>query len=302
MADEITIIKDNYEHVNSDLFYIPTSIPGKGCNMDDFDSRFIMECNNCQNSNCAISSCCCIKRYGQNYVKIHDGNNKVDIFKRLVLIKYDDSRPPIFECNNNCTCSIDNCENRLLQIGPFPYLEIVLVSSSSSSRPKGYGVRTTIPILAGQFVCEYAGEIIGKEEAISRMKKNNRRGNNYIFWLTEHFRSSESDDSRMFEIAVDATVFGNIGRYINHSCEPNCKIIPVRIDSLIPKLGIFAMKMIQKGEEITYDYAGGDQIVTNSANNLPENGDDDDDAIERKFCYCDSTKCRKYLPFSRLYH
>jgi hypothetical protein len=53
---------------------------------------------------------------------------------------------------------------------------------------------------------------------------------------------------------IDPTLFGNIGRYLNHSCDPNIHVLPVRINSLVPRAAMFALRNIQAGEELVYDY------------------------------------------------
>jgi hypothetical protein len=49
--------------------------------------------------------------------------------------------------------------------------------------------------------------------------------------------------------AVDAAVGGNVARFINHSCHPNCYI-----DIKKGIIWIRAARNIRKGEELTYDY------------------------------------------------
>ena len=48
---------------------------------------------------------------------------------------------------------------------------------------------------------------------------------------------------------IDPTHKGNLARFINHSCDPNCVTDIVR-----GKIWINAIKNIKKGEELTYDY------------------------------------------------
>ena len=52
---------------------------------------------------------------------------------------------------------------------------------------------------------------------------------------------------------IDATKFGNLARFINHCCEPNCYS---QCNEINGKKHIFllAKKFIKAGEEITYDY------------------------------------------------
>lgn len=62
---------------------------------------------------------------------------------------------------------------------------------------------------SGTFVDEYMGEVIDQHEMIKRMKKKLYRNNNYMVQLKH-------------DEIIDATRKGNITRFINHSCEPNC--------------------------------------------------------------------------------
>jgi len=58
--------------------------------------------------------------------------------------------------------------------------------------------------------------------------------------------------------SVDASSEGNIGRFVNHSRKkPNCKMI-IDEKHFLPKLYLFAIRDISKGEEILYDYGDRD--------------------------------------------
>ena len=52
---------------------------------------------------------------------------------------------------------------------------------------------------------------------------------------------------------LDATAKGGLGRYLNHSCGPNCETQywMVRGET---RVGIFAKDDIKKGTELCYDY------------------------------------------------
>ena len=52
--------------------------------------------------------------------------------------------------------SLFRCGLRLVQGGPLAGLSVVSVPG------KGRGLVTTSPLMSGQFVCEYAGEVIGE--------------------------------------------------------------------------------------------------------------------------------------------
>ncbi len=57
-------------------------------------------------------------------------------------------------------------------------------------------------------------------------------------------------EKRRSRIAGDAAVGGNLARYINHACKPNCYTEVVG-----DTIWIRAARNIRRGEELTYDYS-----------------------------------------------
>ncbi|MBO8666471.1 SET domain-containing protein-lysine N-methyltransferase, partial [Staphylococcus aureus] len=73
----------------------------------------------------------------------------------------------------------------------------------------------------------------------------------YLFDLDYN---TEKNDS---VYSIDATTYGNVSHFINHSCDSNLAIFAVWIDCLdtnIPTLALFASRDISAGEEITFNY------------------------------------------------
>lgn len=104
------------------------------------------------------------------------------------------------------------------------------------SRIHGWGVFATEPITKNKRIINYAGEIISNAESLKRELRYIKRGHIWCFKLTNR-------------TAVDAGVGGNVARFINHSCTPNCYIeIKDRV------IWIRAARNIRKGEELTYNY------------------------------------------------
>ncbi|OWF39297.1 histone-lysine N-methyltransferase SETMAR-like [Mizuhopecten yessoensis] len=245
--------------------YVKTNIPGPGCDMDDFETQ-ILGCK-CENRLC-IETCSCIAKYGTVYddgkilLSVIDGKNMV----------------PIIECNTQCTCTAD-CQNRLIQNGISFKMEVF------RSETKGLGLRTIESIDPGSFVCEYAGEILSFEEAKQRTKRQTEHDMNYVIVVKEHHRTG------VMETYVDPSCRGNIGRYINHSCSPNLSMVPVRVNSMVPKLCLFAVKEIPSLTELTFDY-GHASSTTNSGSVGPP--------TSSKQCMCGAHDCRGYLPYERL--
>ena len=52
---------------------------------------------------------------------------------------------------------------------------------------------------------------------------------------------------------IDAGPRGNWARFINHSCDPNCATEPWIVNG-DKRIGIFALRDIAKGEELTFNY------------------------------------------------
>ena len=105
------------------------------------------------------------------------------------------------------------------------------------SRIQGWGVFATQPIHKNKRIVHYAGEKISNQESLRRERRYIRRGHIWCFKLTNR-------------TVIDAGVGGNIARYINHACEPNCY---TRV--LGDTIWIIAARNIRKGEELTYDYS-----------------------------------------------
>ncbi|KAG4081302.1 hypothetical protein H8356DRAFT_1321915 [Neocallimastix lanati (nom. inval.)] len=95
---------------------------------------------------------------------------------------------------------------------------------------------------ANDMVIEYIGEIIRQKIADIREKQYERMGigSSYLFRI--------DDDT-----VIDATKKGNLARFINHCCDPNCNAKIITVDGH-KKIVIYAKRDIEEGEEITYDY------------------------------------------------
>jgi len=96
----------------------------------------------------------------------------------------------------------------------------------------GLGMFATRPIKRRSYIATYRGRIISTEEA----ERREARGASYMFELTKRW-------------TIDGSPRHNLARYINHSCRPNAE--PVGRNGGIV---IVALRRIEPGEEITYDY------------------------------------------------
>lgn len=194
--------------------------------------------------------------------------------RRLNLSEFDDisSIPPIIECSENCKCDEEKCANRLVQLGSRDDLEIF----DCDEKSKGKGVNARWRIERGAFVAEYLGEIIGAEEAEKLIEARSNEPN-YIMYLREFFPSSSQFNSTI----IDARNYSGIARFINHSCDPNLFVLPVRVSNPVPHAALFALRDIEPGEELSYDYNAGNRTAT-------EEG--------KTPCFCGTSKCRGFLP------
>ncbi|KXJ17444.1 Histone-lysine N-methyltransferase SETMAR [Exaiptasia diaphana] len=245
--------------------YIKSCIGGPGVNLPKEPFYEGCKCGDI----CNPSICPCIAQYGPAY----EWKNDILTIKDSFFEKYGLSQP-VIECNSQCSCS-HSCSNRLVQNGIMMNLEVFSASN------KGWGLQTLQDIKKGQFVCEYAGEIISLKEA-KRRTQQKQGDHNYIIVIKEHIKHGQTLCTH-----VDPVYYGNAGRFINHSCDPLLVMIPVRIDSLIPVLALFAVKDIAMYTELTFDYSGGGEVMQQNSSSP---------GIKKK-CSCGSVNCAGYLPF-----
>lgn len=259
------------------LQYSPDNVQGPGCSIDPTEVN-LPGCP-CQSHSCLPGSCSCLQTYGQAY----DTSGKL-----LNLIRTDSYSSPVFECNALCSCS-DACSNRVVQRGLRLKLEVF------STKNKGWGVRTLERIPNGTFVCEYAGEVISFAEARRRQLAQKSMDHNYIIAVREHAGSGSTT-----ETFVDPAAVGNVGRFINHSCQPNLIMLPVRVHSLVPRLALFAIRNVDVQEELTFDYSGGyhnrtPEALLSSQSDAASQVSGPDGPL-RKTCHCGAKNCAQSLP------
>lgn len=112
------------------------------------------------------------------------------------------------------------------------------------SRIHGNGVFALAEIASGTLLCRYEGERISHDEADSRYADTLDSGHTFLFTLNDDW-------------IVDANHRGNIARWINHACVPNCEAQLVEHpagDGRRDWIEIRALRDIAAGEELTYDY------------------------------------------------
>lgn len=119
------------------------------------------------------------------------------------------------------------------------------------SRVHGFGVFSREAVPRGMPVMEYVGEVVRRPVADRRERaaggctsKAGDLPSTYMFALDEN-----DADSRV----VDAARKGNLARFANHSCAPNCATRSVVLANR-RRVVLFTLRDVRRGEELTYDY------------------------------------------------
>ncbi|BFI23861.1 protein MpASHR1 [Marchantia polymorpha subsp. ruderalis] len=160
-------------------------------------------------------------------------------------------------CTTSCKCG-DACSNVPFQKRPGRKMKPVKTDHC------GWGLKADEAIKAGDFLVEYVGEVIDDETCEKRLWAMKEQGESN-FYMCEISR----------EMVIDATFKGNLSRFINHSCQPNCELQKWQIDGEI-RIGVFSTVDIKKGDYVNYDY----QFI--------QFGTDQQ-------CHCGSSSCRGQL-------
>ncbi|XP_077298609.1 histone-lysine N-methyltransferase ash1 [Arctopsyche grandis] len=177
---------------------------------------------------------------------------------------------PSYECQDDCInrlvyaeCSPqlcpckELCKNQRIQRHEWaPGLDKFMTEN------KGWGVRTKLSINNGTFILEYVGEVVSDKEFKDRMATR------YV--KDTHHYCLNLDGG----LVIDGHRMGGEGRFVNHSCQPNCEMQKWSVNGLF-RMALFALRDIRPGEELTYDY---NFSLFNPAEGQP--------------CKCDSENCR----------
>ncbi|CAH9112606.1 unnamed protein product [Cuscuta epithymum] len=195
-----------------------------------------------------------------------------------VLLTY---KAMIHECGPSCSCP-PNCRNRISQAGLKVRLEVF------KTKNRGWGLRSWDPIRSGGFICEYAGEVIDASRA---GEYGNESGDAYIFDATRNYPPLEAvrvgqDESPNipFALVISARNYGNVARFMNHSCSPNVMWQPVvreNNNEAYYHIAFFAINHIPPMQELTFDYG----LIQS------DRGAD----RRRKRCLCGSPNCRGFF-------
>uniref|UniRef100_A0A7N0V9T8 Uncharacterized protein n=1 Tax=Kalanchoe fedtschenkoi TaxID=63787 RepID=A0A7N0V9T8_KALFE len=229
---------------------------------------------NCVGGCTDSASCSCALRNGGEIPFNNNGS--------IVEVK-----PLVYECGPSCKCP-PTCPNRVSQFGVRFQLEIF------KTEARGWGVRSLNYIPSGSFICEYLGELLEDRQAEQRIGNDE-----YLFDIGSSFSDrnlldefpnimphlqigpSEVVDDVGF--TIDAERYGNVGRFINHSCSPNLyaqNVLYDHEDRRIPHIMLFAAENIPALQELTYHYN------YNIGEVRDVNGN-----VKVKHCFCGSAEC-----------
>lgn len=169
------------------------------------------------------------------------------------------NRELMLECHRDLCPARERCENQRFQKRQYAQTSVV------HAPRRGWGLRTDQALAAGDFIMEYVGEIINEKECARRLSQLEQENSRNFYFIT-------LGKNRV----IDAGRRGNLSRFINHSCEPNCESQKWTVNGHT-RIGIFAIKDIAPGTELTFNY------------NLDSRGN------EKIPCACGSENCSGYM-------
>lgn len=163
------------------------------------------------------------------------------------------------EClDEECNCGAQ-CQNQRFQRKEYAKVSVI------KTEKKGYGLRTDTDLQPNDFIFEYIGEVINEPTFRRRTIQYDEEGIKHFYFMS--LTKSEF---------VDATKKGNLGRFCNHSCNPNCYVDKWVIGDKL-RMGIFAERFVKAGEELVFNY------------NVDRYGADPQP------CYCDESNCTGFI-------
>ena len=174
------------------------------------------------------------------------------------------NRAIFLECDENCKCGV-SCRNRVFQRQE--YADVYPIKTEN----RGWGLCAGSFIKKDTFIMQYIGEIysLDSEYGKKKMKEYKDKECTYLMDLPGGSRHE----------VIDPTKKGNMARFINHSCDPNCETRKWHSKNELC-IGIFAKRDIHEDEELTFNY------------------DFDLNKTRYQKCLCGAKNCRGYLGIS----
>ncbi|XP_070541450.1 histone-lysine N-methyltransferase NSD2-like isoform X2 [Ptychodera flava] len=171
------------------------------------------------------------------------------------------NRMLLIECHPQVCPAGEKCQNQRFQKMQYPEC----VPFRTSEKGRGWGLKTKVAIKKGDFVNEYVGELVDDETCHKRIHNCHSKDEDNFYMLT-------LDKDRI----IDAGPRGNLARFMNHSCDPNCETSKWTVNG-DTRVGLFALKDIPPDSELTFNY------------NLDCLGN------EKKKCECGAKNCSGYI-------
>jgi uncharacterized protein len=101
----------------------------------------------------------------------------------------------------------------------------------------GKGIYAVLPLKKGEIIIEYKGEIISWPEALERHPHDPANPDHTFYFHV--------DDHNV----IEGKYGGNLSRWINHACTPNCEA-----EEIDGRIFIKALRAIKPGTELFFDY------------------------------------------------
>ncbi|CAF4962026.1 unnamed protein product, partial [Rotaria sp. Silwood1] len=160
----------------------------------------------------------------------------------------------VYECNSKCSCHREHCSNRLVQQGLFVHLQLF------KDKLKGWGLRALHDLPRGTFICEYIGELLTSDQGHERAQSIDDKYQTSLDLVKQvryEINNEDGDDGDIDDdddepYVIDGSLFSNLGKYFNHSCEPNMFIQNVFIESHdlhFPNLALFTRTHVKAGQD-----------------------------------------------------
>eukprot|EP01026_Neomeris_dumetosa_P045415 TRINITY_DN3845_c0_g3_i1.p1 TRINITY_DN3845_c0_g3~~TRINITY_DN3845_c0_g3_i1.p1 ORF type:complete len:340 (-),score=33.99 TRINITY_DN3845_c0_g3_i1:597-1616(-) len=191
--------------------------------------------------------------------------------QKLLAQSYDESY--IFECGKNCHRTKQCNANKVLT----EFLRKIRLEIFQTNN--GFGVRSPERIPAGTLLCEYVGELLFQDEAdyllddqylfditqvqnaySKYLKDNDGQMIELLSKAFKNFPFKDQDflkDGKLFGLTIDGKACGNVGRFFNHSCDPNMMVklvVTQGCSALLQKVCFFTIKDVEAMEELTWHY------------------------------------------------
>lgn len=141
------------------------------------------------------------------------------------------------ECCASFCAAGDRCTNRRFQLQQ--HAQVYPIKTYG----RGWGLAAGQPIRKGQFVIQYIGEVYNITSDIGLARQIRYRSSECTYLM-----------SVCHNEVIDPTRKGNLARFINHSCNPNCETQKWNVMGEVC-IGIFAKRNIEEDEELSFDYS-----------------------------------------------